>query len=253
MRISVASEVALALDDVVSGYTSGVDVIRGATLQARAGAITVIIGPNGAGKSTLLRTVFGFLKPRAGTIHCTPLDAQERSLAGLEPHEIKAFGIGYIPQQINIFPSLSVEENLRMGAWTLRRERAITLERLARVYATFPVLGEKKNGRASSLSGGQARMLSVAREMMSQPHLILVDEPTAGLAPSIVPHVYSILTQARSAHNAAIVLVDQNVEGAIGIADYVYLLDLGRVRAHGPATEFTRERTRDLIRECLRG
>jgi len=253
MRISVASEVVLALDDVVSGYTPGVDVIRGATLQARAGAITVIIGANGAGKSTLLRTVFGFLKPRAGTIRCTAPAGDEKDLAGLEPHEIKALGIGYIPQQINIFPSLLVEENLRMGAWTLRGERATMRDRLAQVYATFPILGERKRARASTLSGGQARMLSVAREMMTQPHLILVDEPTAGLAPSIVPAVYAVLTQARTAGDAAIVLVDQNIEGAIGIADYVYLLDLGRIRAHGPAAEFTPERTRDLIRECLRG
>ena len=253
MRTSAASEIALALDGVVSGYTSGIDVIRGATLYARAGEITVIIGPNGAGKSTLLKTVFGFLRPRAGTIRCTAPAGAEFDLATLEPHDVKAAGIGYIPQQINIFPSLQVEENLRMGAWTLRREPQTMRERLAQVYAAFPVLGEKRSARASSLSGGQARMLSVAREMMTRPHLFLVDEPTAGLAPAIVPAVYAILTQARSMSDAAIVLVDQNIEGAIAIADYVYLLDLGRVRAHGPAAEFTLERTRELIRECLRG
>jgi ABC-type branched-subunit amino acid transport system ATPase component len=238
----------LVVSDVVSGYTPGVDVIRGATLHARPGAITAIIGPNGAGKSTLLKTIFGFLPPRAGTIVLGDTD-----LADMAPHEIKELGIGYIPQQINIFPSLSVEENLKMGAWTLRRERALLSERLAQVYQTFPILSEKKSARASALSGGQARMLSVAREMMTQPHVILVDEPTAGLAPAIVPQVYAVLTQARGATNAAILLVDQNIEGALGIADHIYLLDLGRVRAHGPVAEFSLERTRELIRECLRG
>lgn len=238
----------LLVSEVYSGYTPGVDVVRGATLRARAGAISAIIGPNGAGKSTLLKTIFGFLPPRAGAMKLADVD-----LCGLPPHRIKMLGVGYIPQEINIFPSLSVEENLKMGAWTLRRDGAAVGERLTEVYTVFPPLREKKNARASSLSGGQARMLSVAREMMAKPRLILVDEPTAGLAPSIVPQVYAILTQARSATNAAIVLVDQNIEGALGIADDVYLLDLGRVRAQGPVSEFTLERTRELIKDCLRG
>ncbi|MBV8600614.1 MAG: ABC transporter ATP-binding protein [Candidatus Eremiobacteraeota bacterium] len=247
MPISAGSE-ALRLDGVVSGYEPGVDVVRGASLRALAGAITIVIGPNGAGKSTLLRTIFGFLAPRAGTI-----TSGDFELGGLPPHRIKALGIGYIPQQINIFPSLSVEENLKMGAWTLRGRRATIAERLDAVYDIFPALAEKRNHRSSSLSGGQARMLSVAREMMTQPQIILVDEPTAGLAPSVVPQVYAILTQARTATNAAILLVDQNVEGALEIADYVYVLDLGRVRADGPIAEFSLERTRELIRASLRG
>lgn len=222
--------------------------MRGATLHARAGAISVVIGPNGAGKSTLLKTIFGFLQLTAGRI---VLDGTD--LAGLPPYRRKRLGVGYIPQEINIFPSLSVEENLKMGAWTLRRRRGLVAERLAEVYAIFPILAERSNARASSLSGGQARMLSVAREMMNRPRLMLVDEPTAGLAPAIVPQVYAVLTEARKLTNAAIVLVDQNIEGALGIADDVYLLDLGRVRAQGPVREFTLERTRELIKECLRG
>ncbi|MGH7659345.1 MAG: ABC transporter ATP-binding protein [Vulcanimicrobiaceae bacterium] len=238
----------LSVSDVVSGYTPGVDVVRGATLHARAGAITVVIGPNGAGKSTLLKTIFGFLQPTGGNI---VLDGAD--LTGLPPHRRKRLGVGYIPQEINIFPSLSVEENLKMGAWMLRRQRGLVAERLAEVYAMFPVLDERKSARASSLSGGQARMLSVAREMMTRPRLMLVDEPTAGLAPAIVPQVYAVLTEARKRTNAAILLVDQNIEGALSIADDVYLLDLGRVRAQGPAKDFTLERTRELIKECLRG
>jgi ABC-type branched-subunit amino acid transport system ATPase component len=238
----------LSVSEVVSGYTPGIDVVRGATLRARAGVISAVIGPNGAGKSTLLKTIFGFLQPTAGSIVLDGID-----LTGLPPHRRKRLGMGYIPQEINIFPSLSVEENLKMGAWTLRRQHALVAERLAEAYAMFPALARKQNARASSLSGGQARMLSVAREMMNRPRLMLVDEPTAGLAPAIVPQIYAVLTEARKLTNAAIVLVDQNIEGALGVADEVYLLALGRVRAHGPAAEFPLERTRELIKECLRG
>lgn len=238
----------LVVHEVVSGYTPGIDVVRGASLQASAGKISVVIGPNGAGKSTLLKTIFGFLDVRAGDVRLNDVD-----LAHLAPHRRKRLGIGYIPQDINIFPSLSVEDNLKMGAWTLRRRRSLVAERLAEIYELFPALAAKKSSRASSLSGGQARMLSVARELMNKPTLLLVDEPTAGLAPAIVPQVYLTLQQARSTSGAAIVLVDQNIQGALGIADEVYLLDLGRVRSQGPASDFTLERTRELIRECLRG
>jgi len=238
----------LTVTDVVSGYSPGIDVVRGASLRAQAGRISVVIGPNGAGKSTLLKTIFGFLEVRSGSVELEGID-----LAPMPPHRRKRLGVGYIPQEINIFPSLSVEENLKMGAWTLRQDRSAVTARLADMYELFPVLAGKKRARASSLSGGQARMLSVARELMNKPALMLVDEPTAGLAPAVVPQVYAILRQAQQLTNAAVVLVDQNIEGALGVADDVYLLDLGRVRAHGPVRDFTLERTRNLIRECLRG
>ena len=234
--------------DVVSGYTPGVDVVRGATLHAQSGRISAVIGPNGAGKSTLLKTIFGFLETRAGSVRIN-----ERDLGGLAPHRRKRLGVGYIPQEINVFPSLSVEENLKMGAWTLRHDRKLIADRLAETYTIFPPLASKRHARASSLSGGQARMLSVARELINRPSVMLVDEPTAGLAPAVVPQVYAVLTQARDLTGAAIVLVDQNIEGALGIADDVYLLDLGRVRAQGPVSDFTLQRTRELIKECLRG
>src|SRR5579872_2432894 len=123
MRTSGESSTALAVESVVAGYVAGIDVIRVTSLPARAGPITILIGPNGAGKSTLLKTIFGFMQPRAGSIRYRSQGA-DVELAGLAPHRIKALGIGYIPQQINIFPSLSVEENLRMGGWILRRRSA---------------------------------------------------------------------------------------------------------------------------------
>jgi ABC-type branched-subunit amino acid transport system ATPase component len=237
----------LAIDDLHAGYTSGVDILQGLSLAVERGSVTVVIGPNGAGKSTLLRTIFGLLKPQRGRI-----DFAGQEIGGREPAAVKALGIGYVPQEINVFPLLTVEENLRMGGWILRHDRARLMGALDRVYAAFPVLAERRHEAAGALSGGQGRMLSVAREMMTAPALMLVDEPTAGLAPALVAQVYDLLHAARQG-GSTILLVDQNIEDAVRQADYVYLVDLGRVRAHGPAREFPLERVSALIREALLG
>jgi ABC-type branched-subunit amino acid transport system ATPase component len=237
----------LAIDDLHAGYTSGVDILQGLSLTVERGSVTVVIGPNGAGKSTLLRTIFGLLKPQRGRV-----DFAGQEIGGREPAAVKALGIGYVPQEINVFPLLTVEENLRMGGWILRHDRARLIGALDRVYAAFPVLAERRHETAGALSGGQGRMLSVAREMMTGPALMLVDEPTAGLAPALVAQVYDLLHAARQG-GSTILLVDQNIEDAVRQADYVYLVDLGRVRAHGPAREFPLERVSALIREALLG
>jgi ABC-type branched-subunit amino acid transport system ATPase component len=237
----------LDIEDLHAGYASGVDILQGLSLAVARGSVTVVIGPNGAGKSTLLRAIFGLLKPQRG---CIRFAGQE--IGGREPAAVKALGIGYVPQEINVFPLLTVEENLRMGGWILRRDRARLNGALDRVFETFPVLAARRREAAGALSGGQGRMLSVAREMMNAPDLILVDEPTAGLAPALVARVYDLLHAARQ-NGSTILLVDQNVEDAVRQADYVYLVDLGRVRAHGPAREFPLERVSALIKECLLG
>ena len=238
----------LAIENVRAGYQSDVDILQGVSLSAAAGSLTLVIGPNGAGKSTLLKTIFGFLKAQNGTIRL-----REHRIEKLEPHEVKALGIGYVPQEISIFPLLTVEENLRMGGWTLRREPARLKTQLAKIYEVFPVLADRRRSPAGDLSGGQGRMLSVAREMVAEPKLLLVDEPTAGLAPALVERVYELLQVAQRALEATILLVDQNLEDALAQADYVYLMNLGAVKAHGPAATFTPERVRDLFRECLLG
>jgi len=237
----------LAIEDLYAGYAGGVDVLQGLALAVERGSVTVVIGPNGAGKSTLLRTIFGLLKPNRGRIRFA-----DQEIGGREPAAVKALGVGYVPQEINVFPLLTVEENLRMGGWILRHDRARLGAALARVFATFPVLAARRREAAGALSGGQARMLSVAREMMTAPALMLVDEPTAGLAPALVAQVYDLLDAARHS-GSTILLVDQNVEDAVRRADYVYLVDLGRIRAHGPAREFPLERVSALIKECLLG
>ena len=242
------TDMLLTVTDVHAGYLPGVDILQGLSIEARANAITLVIGPNGAGKSTLLRTVFAFLKPNQGSI-----TFGDRATAGLRPSDLKASGISYVTQDINSFPGLTVEENLRMGAWVFRRDRARLHRQLERVYATFPALAAKRRARAGELSGGQGRMLSVAREMMTEPQLLLVDEPTAGLAPNLVEQVYDILLSTRKAGEIAILLVEQNVEQALPLADHIYLLNLGRVKAEGPGHEFTNTRVRTLIQECLLG
>jgi ABC-type branched-subunit amino acid transport system ATPase component len=242
------SEPLLTVEDLHAGYTGGIDVLQGVSLTVARGSLTLIIGPNGAGKSTLLKVLFGFLKPHRGRIRfgATPID-------GLEPYAIKSRGIGYVPQEINVFPLLTVEENLRMGGYLFRRDKPRLNAQLANVYDTFPVLADRRRESAGALSGGQGRMLSVAREMMAAPTLMLVDEPTAGLAPALVDQVYELLQTARRSIGATILLVDQNVEDAVRQADTVYMLDLGRIRAEGPAADFSPGRVSALFKEALLG
>ena len=242
------SSAMLAIDELYAAYQSGIDILQGLSLRVAPNSITLVIGPNGAGKSTLLRAVFGFLKPHAGSIRF-----RDEPISALDPFEVKARGIGYVPQEINTFPHLTVEENLRMGGWIFRRDKPRLRRQMDRVYEIFPPLAERRRTRASSLSGGQGRMLSVAREMMTEPALMLVDEPTAGLAPNLVNQVYDLLLTARRSISSTILLVDQNIEQAIVHADHVYMVNLGRIKAEGPARDFPPERIAALIQECLLG
>ncbi len=238
----------LPVDGVFAAYQPGVDILQGMSLTVPKGGFVLVIGPNGAGKSTLLKTVFGLLGPHRGGI---TLDG--KAIAGLAPHEIKRLGVSYVPQEHNTFPHLTVEENLRVGGWTIRKDAARLRARIARIYEIFPVLAERRRDKAGSLSGGQGRMLSVAREMITEPRLMLVDEPTVGLAPNLAEQVYELLQTARQAIPTTILLVDQNVSDALRHAEDVVMMNLGRVKAAGPVVEFGEARVRELIQECLLG
>ncbi len=238
----------LEATDLRAGYVPGVDILAGVSVTATENAVTLVIGPNGAGKSTLLRSVFGILKPSAGRV-----TIRGKDMTGANSSALKAAGVSYVTQDLNSFPLLTVEENLLMGAWVFRRDRRRLSRQLENVYAMFPVLKDKRRDLAGSLSGGQGRMLSVARELMTQPTLLLIDEPTVGLAPNLVAQVYRLLSAAKSATGAAILLVEQNVEQALPLADYVYLLNLGQVKAEGRGREFDNARVRALVQECLLG
>jgi len=236
----------LELDGVVAGYVAEIDILSDVRLAVQAGSITGVIGPNGAGKSTLLKTVFGFLHPHRGRI---TFDGQEISAAA--PHTIKRRGIGYVPQGTNIFPQLTVHENLQLGAWVFRQDRARVAGMMERAYAAFPRLAEKRRLRATALSGGEAKMLSIAKEMVTDPRLLLVDEPSAGLSPRLSEQVYSQLLAARD-HGVTIFLVDQNIAKAVEISDYLYMLEMGQVRREGPRQAFA-DQLRDIIRDALLG
>ena len=236
----------LELRSVVGGYVEGIDILNGVELTVEAGSLTGIIGPNGAGKSTLLKTVFGFLHPRGGRI---AFDG--RDISAEVPHVIKRLGIGYVPQGTNTFPQLTVHENLQLGAWVFRRDAARVTQMLERAYAAFPRLGEKRSLRATGLSGGEAKMLSIAKEMVTDPRLLLIDEPSAGLSPKITEQVYSQLLAAR-AQGLTILLVDQNIAKAVEISDYLYMLEMGTVRRAGPRQAFA-DQLRELIRDALLG
>lgn len=222
----------LEVRDLYVGYHADLHILRGVTLTAAEAKITAILGANGTGKSTLLKAVCGFLRPASGEIR-----VGDRSLLGVAPHAMVRLGVAYIPQQPGIFPYLTVEENLLMGAWSFRRDRARVKRKLAENYERFPVLREKRRDPAGRLSGGQQRMVEIGRTLMADPKLLLVDEPTAGLAKLVRRDVYAILTQLR-AEGRTILLVDQEIREAVKVADHVYVLDLGRNRDDGPATDY---------------
>ncbi|MCP4427927.1 MAG: ABC transporter ATP-binding protein [Chloroflexi bacterium] len=238
----------LEVNNVIAGYQEGIDILNGMTLAVESNSVTIIIGPNGAGKSTLLKTIFGFLKPRSGT-----MSFDGRDIALEQPHQVKRGGISYIPQDFNVFPQLTVEQNLHMGAWVFRQDKTRIKEQLEYNYETFPALYKFRKSKANTLSGGQLRMLSIAKEVMTSPKMILVDEPSSGLAPKIAAEAYDFLMRTQETLDVAILLVDHNMETALNLANYVYVIDMGRIREHGPKTEFDLPRIKHIIHQCLMG
>ena len=232
--------------DLAVGYREGIDILRGVSLSVVPGAITSVIGPNGAGKSTLLRCLFGLLPARRGEVlfEGEPINAWP-------PDRRKTAGIAYLPQHNSTFPHLTVEENLRLGGWLLRGDRAKLNERIQYVYGLFPILGERRRVRATNLSGGQLRMLSVAKEIVTPPRLLFVDEPSVGMAPKIAAEVYELLVQLPS-RGITILLVDQNITDAVRIAERVYLIGEGRVQREGTGAWF-HANVEAVIREMLQG
>jgi ABC-type branched-subunit amino acid transport system ATPase component len=214
----------LALEDVIAGYDE-VEVLRGVSVAVRANEIVSIIGANGAGKSTLLRTVFGMLRPRAGSIR---FDGRE--IGGRSPVDILKAGVGYVPQGRCNFPAMSVAENLEMGAY-LRRDARVR-DDIGALFARFPMLGAKRDAPAGTLSGGQQQILEMAISLLLRPRLLLVDEPSLGLDPRMVELVFdTILTINRE--GTAILMVEQNARKALSVSHRGFVLELGRNRFEG--------------------
>jgi len=236
----------LEVDGVTAGYVEGIDILNELRLRVEPGTITGVIGPNGAGKSTLLKTIFGFLHPQRGQILFDGHD-----ISATAPHALKRLGMSYVPQGTNVFPQLTVQENLELGAWVFRRDPGRVGELIDRAYHAFPRLRERRRLRATGLSGGEAKMLSVAKELVTAPKLLLVDEPSAGLAPALANQVYVRLREARG-HGVTILLVDQNISKCVEVSDHLYLLEMGRIRHEGPRAVFV-DSLRELIRDALLG
>lgn len=224
----------IEINDLHVGYYKDLDILRGVSMNAEESRITTVLGANGVGKSTLLKAIYGFLKPRSGQILL-----QSRDISGTPPHQLINLGVSYIPQHSSVFPHMSVEDNLRLGAWTFRRDKARIQRKLEENYERFPLLSERRNDNAGLLSGGMQRMVEVGRTLMTDPKLILVDEPTAGLAKMLSEEVYRMLANLRDQEGLTMILVDQEIRQALKIADYVYVLELGRNRVDGPTQEFT--------------
>jgi branched-chain amino acid transport system ATP-binding protein len=224
----------LEVKDLYVGYYKDLNILQGVTAVAQEAKITTILGANGVGKSTLLKAIYGFLKPNSGEVLLGGA-----SLLGVPTHERIDMGISYIPQQPGVFHWMSVEENLELGAWTFRNDKARIQRKLEENYERFPALRDRRKSKAGELSGGMQRMVEVGRTLMTDPTVILVDEPTAGLAKLLSEEVYRMLVRLRDEEGMTIVLVDQEIRQALKIADYVYVLELGRNRFEGPVEEFT--------------
>ncbi|MBT7990462.1 MAG: ABC transporter ATP-binding protein [Anaerolineae bacterium] len=216
------------------GYYDDLNILQNLDVEAPTGKITAILGANGVGKSTLLKAIYGFLKPNAGEIW---LD--DKRVDNIPTHELITLGLAYIPQHTGIFKWMTVKENIELGGWTFRKDKERLQQKVEENYERFPILKEKRNQLAGELSGGQQRMVELSRTMMTDPTVILVDEPTAGLAKLLSQEVYNMLVGLRDNDGLTIILVDQEIRSALKIADYVYVLDLGRNKFDGPAEEFT--------------
>jgi ABC-type branched-subunit amino acid transport system ATPase component len=222
------SSLLLAAEGVVAGYVRGLPIVHGASVSVARREIVTVIGPNGAGKSTLLKAIAGLLHIESGRI-----SLGGREIGALAPHQIVRAGAGFVPQTGNVFTTLSIQENLKVGGHLLAAgERAARLER---AYALFPVLAEKRGDRARTLSGGQRQMLAIARALMTDPALLMLDEPTAGLAPKAVDEVFRQL-RALAEGGVAVLMVEQNAAAALRISDRGYVLAEGRNFAAGKAT-----------------
>ena len=224
----------LEVRDLYVGYYKDLNILQGVSVTAEKGKLTAILGANGVGKSTLLKAIYGFLTPNAGEVL---LDGQ--NLAGIPTYRRIQMGLAYDPQSPSVFPWMTVEENLELGAWTFRNDKARIRRKIEENYERFPILRERRRSRAGELSGGMQRMVELGRTLMTDPKVILVDEPTAGLAKLLTQEVYELLARLRDEEGITIVLVDQDIRNALKIADYVYVLDLGRNRFDGPVEEFT--------------
>jgi branched-chain amino acid transport system ATP-binding protein len=216
----------LEVREVVAGYVPDLAIVRGASLSVDAGEIVTVIGPNGAGKSTLIKAIAGLIAISGGAVALAG-----RALAGLAPHDIIRAGLGYVPQTANVFTTLSVHENLRVGGHLLGRAAE---SRCEAIYALFPDLAERRRHLGRQLSGGQRQMLAFARALMTEPKVMMLDEPSAGLSPKMTALVFAKARELARG-GVGVLMVEQNARAALAVSDRAYVLVEGRERLAGPA------------------
>ncbi|MSP98757.1 MAG: ABC transporter ATP-binding protein [Betaproteobacteria bacterium] len=214
----------LEIRDVVTAYGK-IEALKGVSLEVQQGSITCLLGPNGAGKTTLMMSIAGILRPRSGSIRFAG-----NEIAGRQPHAIVAGGVALVPENRLVFPNMSVVDNLQAGAYQ-RRDDEIEID-IEKLFQRFPRLKERSNQNAGTLSGGEQQMLAVARALMSRPRLLLMDEPSLGLAPLVVEEIFSIIAQLHQ-DGVSIFLVEQNAHMALKVAQHFYLMEQGKVSFSG--------------------
>jgi branched-chain amino acid transport system ATP-binding protein len=207
----------------VETYYGPIMAIRGVSFSVPRGAIVTILGANGAGKTTILRTVSGVMDPQKGTVRF-----QGREIQGMDPDAVTRLGLSHVPEGREIFPLLTVRENLKMGAYTRRDADGIARD-LDMVYDYFPILKARAEQRAGGLSGGEQQMLAISRALMARPAMMLLDEPSLGLSPKLVKEIFDIITRINRQHGVTVLLVEQNAHSALQVADYGYVLEVGRI------------------------
>ena len=223
----------LEVKNLYVGYYKDLNIIQDLSIAARSNQITAVLGANGVGKSTALKAIFGFLRPNAGEVLL-----EGESIIDVPAHKRILKGLAYIPQQPGVFRDMSVQENLELGGWTFRRSKKQVRDKIEQNYERFPVLRDKRKQITGELSGGQQRMVEIGRTLMSEPKVLLVDEPTAGLSKMLAQEVYQMLVDLRDKDGLTILIVDQEIRQALKIADYVYVLELGRNKFEGKVSDF---------------
>lgn len=216
-------------------YYANIEALKGISLEADPGQIVAILGSNGAGKTTTLRTISGLLRPRSGSIKCGG-----KSLVGLEAHVIVAMGLSHVPEGRRIFNILSVEENLNLGGYLVRSQHELIKERKAAVFKLFPRLAERRTQLAGTLSGGEQQMLAIGRALMSDPKVLMLDEPSLGLSPILARSVLKTVREIAN-RGTAVLLVEQNARQALAIADKAYVIEVGRIVLQGEAATLARD------------
>jgi branched-chain amino acid transport system ATP-binding protein len=217
--MTTSAPLLLSAEDLVAGYVPGVDILTGCTLELREGEIVGVIGPNGAGKSTLVKAIFGLVPIRSGRVAFVGDD-----MTNAKPHELVARGVGYVPQVAGVFPSLTIAENLEMGLY-LRPK--LWKQRFAAIGELFPLVHRRLKQRAGSLSGGERQMVAMARALMSDPRVLLLDEPSAGLSPTIQDEVFARVHEINAA-GVSVIMVEQNARRCLELAHHGFVLDQGR-------------------------